>query len=53
MKKYAAKTYWGHGDIAPAFLNSALDGDEWLGWVGPRTGLDDVERGSNSYPSVI
>jgi hypothetical protein len=50
---------WGGGGIAPPFLTSALDGGEclalrpgrftpgthWIGgWVGPITGLDDVEK---------
>jgi hypothetical protein len=50
---------WRSGDIAPRFLASALVGGEWsascpgrftlgapwiVGWVGPRVGLDAVEK---------
>jgi hypothetical protein len=53
------KTYKGSGFIVPRILTSALDEGEWLvsgpsrlnpsthwtgGWVGPRAGLDDVEK---------
>jgi hypothetical protein len=60
---------WGSGDIAPPFLTSALDGDEWSasrpgcytpgevapnthwigGWVGPRAGLNAVEKRKSCY----
>jgi hypothetical protein len=29
IKHYAMKTYGGSGGIAPPFLTSTLDGDEW------------------------
>jgi hypothetical protein len=50
---------WGSGDIDPAFLTLALDKIEWSasrpgegaldthwieGWVGPRVGLNAVEK---------
>jgi hypothetical protein len=55
---------WGSGGIAPPFLTSAFDGDEWSAscpghsmhgerapgthcvadWVGPRAGLNDIEK---------
>jgi hypothetical protein len=50
---------WRNGGIAPSFLTFALDGGEWSasrlchftpgthwigGWVGPRAGLDAVEK---------
>jgi hypothetical protein len=50
---------WGSGGTAPTLLTSALDGGEWSasplgkeplvtqsigGWVGPRAGLDAVEK---------
>jgi hypothetical protein len=59
------KAYGGSGDIAPRFLASVLDGDEWSvsgpgrliapgthfigGWVCPRVGLNAVEKRKNLH----
>jgi hypothetical protein len=55
---------WGSEGIAPPFLNSSLDGGEWLawrpilftssthcirGWMGPRAGLDAMENRKISH----
>jgi hypothetical protein len=62
-KHYAMNAYGGSGCIDPRFYdlgNSARGTHLIEGWVGPRGGLDDMEKckflplwDSNPYPSVI